>query len=200
MGLISVSNIPDGTTIDSRDVNDPINTIVNEFNGNIDSPNMSSNFATNMASDIAAAIIPTIMPLIYPVNSTYISTVATNPATTLGFGTWVAIATGQALVGVDPADAAIDAAKKTTGAKTINISHIHGTDSQGTHGHNINSGAITVGWLGERILNNSANTPPGHYHTMDSQGAHGHNIDSRLSATQSVVQPSIAVYVWERTA
>ena len=43
MGLISPQQISDGTTIDAADVNTPINTIANEFNGNIDSDNLAAN-------------------------------------------------------------------------------------------------------------------------------------------------------------
>lgn len=43
MGLISFSNIQDGTGIDGADVNTPLNTIYNEFNGNIDSNNIKDN-------------------------------------------------------------------------------------------------------------------------------------------------------------
>lgn len=42
MGTISVSLPTDGTTADVADVNTPINTIVNEFNGNIDNANIKS--------------------------------------------------------------------------------------------------------------------------------------------------------------
>lgn len=45
MGTISVTNISDGTTIDAADVNNQINTIVNEFNGNIDNANIKSGAA-----------------------------------------------------------------------------------------------------------------------------------------------------------
>jgi len=43
MALISYSNIQDGTTADAADVNTPLNTIYNEFNGNIDSNNIKDN-------------------------------------------------------------------------------------------------------------------------------------------------------------
>lgn len=43
MGLISYSNIQDGTTADGADVNTPLNTIYNEFNGSIDSNNIKDN-------------------------------------------------------------------------------------------------------------------------------------------------------------
>lgn len=42
MGTISVSLPADGTTADVADYNTPINTIVNEFNGNIDNANIKA--------------------------------------------------------------------------------------------------------------------------------------------------------------
>lgn len=42
MGLISPAQVSDGTTADASDVNSPINTIANEFNGNIDNANIKS--------------------------------------------------------------------------------------------------------------------------------------------------------------
>lgn len=46
MGLINYSNISDGTTVDASDVNNPFNTIYNEFNGNIDGNNLVDNAIT----------------------------------------------------------------------------------------------------------------------------------------------------------
>lgn len=46
MGLISFTNISDGTTIDAADVNSPLNTIYNDYNGNIDSTNLADNAVT----------------------------------------------------------------------------------------------------------------------------------------------------------
>ncbi len=46
MGLISFSNIADGTTIDGSDVNTPMNTVYDEFNGNIDSANLKDGAVT----------------------------------------------------------------------------------------------------------------------------------------------------------
>lgn len=53
MGIISVSLPSDGQTADAADVNTPINTIVNEFNGNIDNANIKS-AAAIATSKIAA--------------------------------------------------------------------------------------------------------------------------------------------------
>lgn len=46
MGLISVTNIADGTVIDANDVNSPINTIVNEVNGNLSEANLDNSAVT----------------------------------------------------------------------------------------------------------------------------------------------------------
>lgn len=64
MGLINYSNISDGTTIDASDVNNPFNTIYNEFNGNIEAANIKNgtitqeklaNYADTSWSRISAA-------------------------------------------------------------------------------------------------------------------------------------------------
>lgn len=55
----------------------------------------------------------------WPVGSVYVSTVATNPASTLGFGTWEAFAAGRVLVGVDAGDADFDTVLETGGSKTV---------------------------------------------------------------------------------
>ena len=46
MGLINYSSIEDGTTIDAADVNTPLTTIYNDYNGNIDSNNLADNAVT----------------------------------------------------------------------------------------------------------------------------------------------------------
>ena len=53
----------------------------------------------------------------YPVGSIYINaTNATNPGTLLGFGTWVAFATGRMLVAFDSSDGDYDTAEETGGS------------------------------------------------------------------------------------
>ena len=66
--------------------------------------------------------------VIYPINSVFISVVSTNPNTLLGFGTWVAIATGQFLVGYKAADPDFAPVENTGGAKT----HTHDVDVPST--------------------------------------------------------------------
>lgn len=46
MGLISIPTISDGTVIDANDVNNPLNTIVNEINGSISYDNLADSAVT----------------------------------------------------------------------------------------------------------------------------------------------------------
>lgn len=57
MTLISFTNIQDGTTIDAADVNTPLNTIYNAFNGSIDATNISDGSVTG-AKLASASITP----------------------------------------------------------------------------------------------------------------------------------------------
>jgi hypothetical protein len=52
-----------------------------------------------------------------PVGSIYLSVTPTNPASTLGYGTWVAFAQSRVLMGVDPTDPDFDTVLKTGGSK-----------------------------------------------------------------------------------
>jgi len=69
-------------------------------------------------ADTQSITVAALLSAVWPVGSVYTAIVNTNPGTLLGFGTWASIATGRVLVGVDSGEPAIDAAEKTTGAKT----------------------------------------------------------------------------------
>lgn len=71
-----------------------------------------------------------IFKLIYPINSIYLSTSNTNPSTLFG-GTWVQIAQGRCLIGVNTDDADFNTSMKTGGSKTKNMNHSHGLDQHG---------------------------------------------------------------------
>jgi hypothetical protein len=58
----------------------------------------------------------------YPIGSVYISTTATNPAGTLGFGTWTRIAQGRVLIGQDDTNPSFLTAGQTGGNYTQTIS------------------------------------------------------------------------------
>ena len=56
-----------------------------------------------------------------PIGAIHITIDPTNPATTLGYGTWSAFGTGRVLVGVDVGDADFDTVEETGGSKTATI-------------------------------------------------------------------------------
>jgi len=128
---------------------------------------------------LLTAVTADIIGTIYPVGSIYVSTLSTNPGTLLGVGTWAAFAAGKVLVGIDAEDADFDTVEKTGGSKTVDASHTHGGGYTGVGSSGI--GAYTGG---------EATYGKNHVHSIATGG----------SATQSIVQPYIVVYMWKRTA
>jgi hypothetical protein len=117
---------------------------------------------------------------VYPVGSIYISTVSTNPATLFGFGTWVAYAPGQVIVGVGTSDQAF-AAGATGGASNVALStaqlaaHTH-SDSGHTHS---DSGHT-------HTQNSHTHTDSGHDHTQNAH-THADNGHSHASASADFI-------------
>lgn len=93
----------------------------------------------------------------FPVGSIFTATVATDPATLLGYGTWSAFGAGRVMIGRNAGDADFDTAEETGGAKSVAAA---GTVSQptftgsalGTHAHSVGTYANTAA---------SAGTPSG---------------------------------------
>ena len=126
---------------------------------------------------------------IYPVGSIYMNmAVATNPGTLLGFGTWVAYATGQVLVGYEASgtfDALDESLGAETAAHTLSIAelpaHTHTYDRQ-----NPSTDAISIHDITRTTGGNSSATSG----STGSGSAHSH----------STLQPSVTVHMWKRTA
>ena len=127
---------------------------------------------------------------VYPVGSVYLAMANVDPGTLFG-GTWESLGDGFALVTVDPADAAIDAAGKTTGANSgtpagsVSAPTFSGTAASLTHAgaavgdHTVNqvvnhTHAVTVNDAGHNHTQNA------HTHTQD---AHSHVITSQTATT-----------------
>ena len=125
--------------------------------------------------------------------------VATNPATLLGVGTWVAYAEGEVLVGkessgtFDTLDESLGAetvSASTTGSTTLTTSQIpsHSHTIQRVGGSSGSSTGVTPGVNKDdagTISTNATGGGSGHTHTVP---AH------------STLQPSVTVYIWKRTA
>ena len=82
MALISFSNIQDGTTIDASDVNGPLNTIFNDYNGNIDSTNIKDSAVTG-AKIASSTITPDKVSAPTAITSSATITPTTNTRATL---------------------------------------------------------------------------------------------------------------------
>ncbi len=164
----------------------------------------SSSARTILVGDqIAATItaktitdVEAIMTTIYPVGSIYTSTLSTNPNTLLGFGTWVAFAAGQVLVGK-----ANGGTFGTGGATGGEETHTLTTSEMPSHNHTtVNGGAFKVsnsGWtstggLGSPYVNDPASITTGST-TATNQATGG-------GGPHNILQPYIVVYIWQRTA
>ena len=136
----------------------------------------------------AAKLATDALELAYPVGSIYMNaTVATNPGTLLGFGTWIEFSTGRVLLGVgEGTDNQPTPEVKTfaLGDELGQYKHTLLEDEMPAHTHTMNgqfqSGSATncaVGPGSAEIETNSAGGGLAHYN----------------------IQPYIAVHMWTRT-
>ena len=130
----------------------------------------------------------TTLQAVYPVGSIYINaTVATNPGTLLGFGTWVAFGVGRVMIGIDASDSDFDAAEETGGSKTKTLS----TSDLPSHTHTLS-------------IDSSENGGSSKLHSLISDGSSSPETFTTAptggGSAFSLVQPYIVVYMWKRTA
>ena len=140
----------------------------------------STAFVTTAVAALDAAAINAI---VYPVGSIYTNmAVATNPASLLGMGTWVAFGEGRVLVG-KASSGTFDTLVATGGAETHTLStgelpaHTHTVDKYNASGGS-GEGVQTAGNVTGTTTSNSTG----------GGGAHNN------------LQPYIVVYMWKRTA
>ena len=135
---------------------------------------------------------------VYPVGSIYLSVVATNPVSLFGFGTWVAFASGRALVGINAANPIMNTVEETFGsADSVVVSHTHSVTDPG-HTHTISATGPAAGGSGFPGLDGSGNTVNS---PVASTATTGVTVDSTgVTGTNANYPPSIAIYMWKRTA
>jgi hypothetical protein len=155
-------------------------TVPTQSAGNNTTRVASTAFVTTAVAALDAAAINAI---VYPVGSIYTNmAVATNPATLLGMGTWVAYATGQVLVGIE-SSGTFDALDESLGAETTTLT----TAQMPAHTH---SGMTPAGEQADATQNNSGARHGGGTATGSTGGGAAH----------SNLQPSVTVHMWKRTA
>ena len=139
----------------------------------------STAFVTTAVAGVTAAVINN---LVYPVGSIYTNmAVATNPATLLGVGTWVAYAEGRVLVG-KAGSGTFDTLDESLGAETTTLTVAQLPAHTHTESYMILDGAGNKidGSQGSIATQNTGSTGGGQAHTN--------------------LQPSVTVYMWKRTA
>jgi hypothetical protein len=152
----------------------------------------------------AAAITTLVGNLLFPVGSIYTNvSVATNPGTLLGFGTWTAFGAGQVMIGVGTGGGGTYTAGATGGSKdAVIVSHTHTFTGSAlpTHSHNIGNTGSGIGNAGGG--NASVIGAPQTVATTAVSGGTptGTNSTTGVSGTDANLQPYIVVYIWQRTA
>ena len=211
------NKIVKGTEI--NDEFDAIQTAVNS-KANIQSPTFTgtpaaptATFGTNTTQLATTQFVQAAISAAYPVGSIYISTIATNPATTFGFGTWVEFGAGKVLVGQDTGETAFDTLEETGGSKdAVVVAHTHTTAAAGAATGAINTATYDFGNIQSATgVFSVANQYPsrsqgsadtGSYGTANlSIPDHSHNVNSTgVSGTNANLQPYVVVKMWKRTA
>ena len=136
----------------------------------------------------------------YPIGSIYINAaVATNPATLLGFGTWLAFGAGKVLIGVDSGDTDFDVVNSSTGSAgsggTKTASHVHTIAHTHTHAH---THGVVIGAGGAGM--DSGNDYNGVTNSQSSSTTSAASTGDSGATAPSIIQPYITCYMWRRTA
>jgi len=157
-------------------------------------------FGDSTTKVATTAFVQAALAAAYPVGSIYINaTSSTNPATLLGFGTWVAFGAGRVPVGLDAGNAAFDTVEETGGsADAIVVSHTHtATVTDPGHVHTLATFDNLAGGSGGPNVRGSGSAAA----TTNSAvtGISVSNSTEGSSGTNANLQPYIVVRMWKRT-
>ena len=138
---------------------------------------------------------------LYPVGSLYYnSSVTTNPATLLGFGTWTAFGAGLVPVGYNASNALFDTLEEAGGsADAITVSHTHtATVTDPGHSHVIRTADDSNSQAGIYMANLNIYTTDNSTQSATT-GISVSNSTTGSSGTNANYQPYITVAIWKRT-
>jgi len=172
----------------------------------LDEDDMGSDSAVKVSSQQSIkayvdAAITAAKSALLPVGSIYTNeSVATNPATLLGFGTWVAYGAGRVMVG-KAGSGTFDTAGEELGAETHALSEAElasHTHVQTAHTHvGANSPRASVGidtgsnYVGEIFMSGLG---------IATGSTTAENASTGSGTAHTNLQPSITAYLWKRTA
>jgi hypothetical protein len=145
------------------------------------------------------SVVAAVTQALYPVGSIYINAgVTTNPATLLGFGTWVAFGAGRVMVGLNVSDTLFDTLEETGGSKdAVVVSHTHtATVTDPGHSHTADLRVSGSGYTNGGNLDTFANVST----STSTTGVTVTNSTTGSSGTNANLQPYITVAMWKRTA
>lgn len=174
-------------------------------------PDLSS-YYTKTEIDNKLSESSSLLEKVYPVGSIYMNASnSENPATLLGFGTWVQISAGRVLIGAGAASSGTTYNAGDTGGEeshTLSInempSHNHSgyTNTAGNHTHDIyksnssgDSSDSASARDGTYFFNSKKQTSSNgsHTHTLTINNTGGNNAHNNM-------QPYLVVYIFQRTA
>ena len=149
------------------------------------------------------------MKKIYPVGSIYMSTVSTNPATLLGFGTWEAMPAGRVLLAQGKSSWGTTYNAGSTGGEathTLTVgeipSHTHGASANTTGEHKHGAPATGNYNGGGTGFDDGGGNNPNYTRCYTSiNGNHSHTItinNTGSNQPHNNLQPYVSCYIWKR--
>ncbi|WP_339654013.1 hypothetical protein [uncultured Maribacter sp.] len=208
----------------TTDLNKPISTAtqtVINLKANLASPTFTgtptaptATLATNSTQiatteyvdlSVSTAFSNTGIQAVYPVGSIYISTISSNPSTSLGFGTWVAFGQGRVLVG---SGNGFTGGSTGGSADAVIVSHGHAFTGNELAPHNHQMYRSNSGYSGggadapiaDPSTGNTSNSLVTTASVAKSAGTPSGTLSTEgVSGTNANLQPYIVIYMWNRT-
>jgi hypothetical protein len=176
-------------------------------------PNVPTSFFGDNSQNVAStAFVQAAVRAMYPIGSLYInSSNPANPTLLFGFGTWILFAAGRTLVCIDTTNPIMNSPEEVFGrSDAINVSHSHGINDP-SHTHFMSQSGVYS--TGDNPPNTTVSRLMGTSTTTADFNAIG-NMAGYITPTLTGIsvqtsgadganqnyQPSIAVYIWKRTA